>query len=201
MQRFTILGLALTGFMAGYVTPATAQVAEIRAGLAEFDERSINVGGDSVFADENSVAVTGEVIFEKPDFFKWKIAPRPYVNGSLNLGGKTSYAGAGLVWRQNFGKKLYGDFGFGLVAHDGTIEIDRVKTLTDASISEYFRRLRSEKEFGSRILFRQQFTLGYRVDEKWAGEVYFEHLSHGKIITDKINDGADIIGVRAARRF
>lgn len=91
--------------------------------------------------------------------------------------------------------------GFGLVAHDGTIENNRVKTLTDASILEYFRRLRSEKEFESRILFRQQFTLGYCVDEKWTGEVYFEHLSHSKILTDRINDGADILGVKAARRF
>lgn len=201
MQRSLIFGLAVAGFIFGCSETAEAQVSEIRAGLSEFDERSINIGGDSSFADENSVAVSGEVIFEKPDFFKWKIAPRPYVNGSLNLGGKTSYAGAGLVWRQNFSKKLYGDFGFGLVAHDGTLEVDRPAVFTAETSAEFFRRLFSEKELGSRILFREQFTLGYRVDEKWAAEIYFEHLSHGKILTDKTNDGADIIGFRAARRF
>ena len=201
MHEFKLYGLVAAMLITSHAGAAAAQVAEIRVGLAEFDERTINIGGDSSFADENSIAVTGEVIFEKPNFFKWKLAPRPYVNGSLNLGGKTSYGGAGFLWRQGLGEKFYGDFGFGLVAHDGTIEIDRPTTINAATSSEYFRRLFSEKEFGSRILFRQQFTLGYHVDEKWSSEVFFEHLSHGKILTKKINDGADVIGVRAARRF
>ena len=76
------------------VSSAAAQVAEIRVGVAEFDERTLNLEGNSFFrADEGSVAISGEILFEEPEFLKWALSPQPYIGGTLNLEGHTSFAG------------------------------------------------------------------------------------------------------------
>ena len=202
---------------------ARAQVDEIRAGVGVHDLKLSQLGRAPT--EEQSIVLNGEIIFEKPDFFKWKIAPRPYVNGQLNLGGETSWGGAGFVWRQNFGQRFYGDFAFGLVAHDGALRVeepqelfDTLETLDIASLPEgqrfaavfpFLEGFREELafreantiEYGSRILFREQFTLGLRLDDKWATEAYFEHVSHGKILSDGPNDGSDSAGIRINRKF
>lgn len=207
---------------------AMAQIAEVRVGIAEFDERT--TGGlpaiiPSVqFADENSVAISGEILFEEPEFLKWALSPQPYIGGTLNLEGKTSFGGAGLLWRQTVGKKLYGDFALGLVAHNGTktIEIsDEFRALLDqingaqtiddippellaeldAETNEFFERFDNEIEFGSRVLFRLQGAIGLNINEDWAGEVYIEHLSNGDLFSKTRNDGVNNLGFRVARKF
>jgi len=197
---------------------AMAQIAEVRVGIAEFDERTLNLPGALQFADENSIALSGEILFEEPEFLKWALSPQPYIGGTLNLEGNTSFGGAGLLWRQTFGKKLYADYAFGLAIHNGTTEItpsaevqalfsnpnitpDNVTPQQLALANTFFDRFDNEIEFGSRVLFRLQGTIGYNVNEDWAGEVYIEHLSNGRVFADTINDGVNILGVRAARKF
>ena len=192
--------------------PAMAQVTEVRAGIGAHDLRVLS---DQTVKEDSGV-INGEIIFEEPEFLKWALSPQPYIGGQLNLGGGTSYGGAGLLWRQNFGKKFYGDFSFGVVIHDGTLEAD-LPTIdfndfesveafladpqAQAILNERsFRRLNT-LEYGSRILLREQLTLGYRLDEKWALEGYFEHVSHGNIWTDGPNDGSDSAGFRVNRKF
>ena len=70
----------------------------------------------------------------------------------------------------------------------------------ELSLSEFLELTNSEISFGSRILFRQQLTFGYRVTDKWALEIFGEHLSNGQILSS-INEGVDILGLKAARRF
>ena len=70
-----------------------------------------------------------------------------------------------------------------------------------AILNERSFRLLNTLEYGSRILLREQLTLGYRLDEKWALEGYFEHVSHGNIWTDGPNDGSDAAGFRINRKF
>lgn len=190
-------------------TSAFGQVAEIRAGIGAHD---IRVVGDGIPVREDSVLVNAEIIFEEPEFLKWAFSPQPYINGSLNLGGSTSYAGAGLLWRQNFGKKFYGDFGFGLVIHNGTLDVlddaddiftPDLATTADfqAAFDELFFRRNNNIEYGSRVLFREQLTLGYKIDPKWAVEGYFEHISHGGLLSDRSNDGSDAAGFRIKYGF
>ena len=192
--------------------PAWAQVAEVRAGIGAHDLRVLS---DQTVKEDSGV-INGEIIFEEPEFLKWALSPQPYIGGQLNLGGGTSYGGAGLLWRQNFGKKFYGDFSFGVVIHDGTLEAD-LPTIdindfesveafladpqAQAILNERSFRLLNTLEYGSRILLREQLTLGYRLDEKWALEGYFEHVSHGNIWTDGPNDGSDSAGFRINRKF
>lgn len=189
-------------------TSAFAQVSEIRAGIGAHDIRVIG----NLPVKEESVVLNAEVIFDEPDFLKWAFSPQPYVNSTLNLGGSTSYAGAGLLWRQNIGQKFYGDFSFGLVIHDGTLDAsDGINIIIppnfetteelDAAINELFFRRRNRIEYGSRLLFRQQLTMGYKIDEKWSLEGYFEHLSHGGVLSDQHNDGSDAAGLRIKYGF
>ena len=213
-------GVALAALIS---LPAQAQVSEVRAGVAKHD---LNVFS-AVDQKEASGALQAEIVFDKPNFFKARWAPKPYVGGTLNLGGKTSYGGAGFVWRAGLGERFYGDFAFGLVVHDGALEAPRAELspefrdyldtfdgdfpgigedpVLDAGFAQFFaegRRLRDTNlEYGSRVLFREQLTLGYRIDERWAAEAFFEHISHGHILSDRANDGSDAGGFRVALRF
>ena len=176
--------------------PAFAQISEVRFGISNFDEDIINLGISAVNGRESSVAINAEIIFEEPEFLKWALTPQPYINATLNLEGETSYGGAGLMWRQSFNDKLYGDFSFGLAIHDGTNRVDS----DDLSFLEILERADEEISFGSRILFRQQLTLGYRVTDDWSAEIFGEHLSNGQIL-GSVNEGVDVLGVKAAKRF
>jgi lipid A 3-O-deacylase len=205
----------------GLSSPAFAQVSEIRGGAQQHDIEFFGLGGKK--GKETSAALNAEIIFEEPEFLKWALSPQPYIGGSLNLSGNTSYGGAGLMWRQTLGEKLYFDFAFGLVVHDGTKEVALPSYFDDPAIiaalngtvqitpaqlariraenTPYFNRLNNEIEFGSRVLFREALTLGLRVSERWATEVYVEHLSNGKILTNGSNEGLDVLGGRLSYRF
>ena len=205
-----------------------AQIAEVRVGLAEFDERTTedfpSILHSVQRANENSVAISGEILFEEPEFLKWALSPQPYVGGTLNLEGKTSFGGAGFLWRQTVVKKFYGDFAAGLAVHNGTTQIessDELIALLDqlegfqdpndvplnlleefiALSDERFDRFDNEIEFGSRVLFRLQGAIGLNINEDWAGEVYIEHLSNGDLFSKTRNDGVNNLGFRVARKF
>ena len=53
---------------------------------------------------------------------------------------------------------------------------------------------------GSEMCIRDS-AIGYNFNEDWAGEVYVEHLSNGGVFSDERNDGVNILGLRAARKF
>ena len=116
ISKFLILSVASFLFMPMI---AMAQISEVRIGVAQFDEDIIDIEGDRNTdlgrATETSVSISGEILFDEPRFLKWALSPQPYIGGSLNLEGNTSFAGAGLLWRQSLGKKFYGDFAVGLV--------------------------------------------------------------------------------------
>lgn len=208
-----------TGAMlcAAFLTTQTAkaQVAEVRVGVTEFDERTIGLGGLSAQeANENSLGFNAEIIFEEPKFLKWALSPQPYINGTLNVEGNTSFVGGGLLWRQNLGKKFYADFAFGGVIHDGTKDLlfsdvfDEINMDDDISrdeagrlFDEFDRRFETEIEFGSRLLFREQVTIGVRVNDEWATEIFYEHLSNANLSENGENDGVNNLGVKLSRRF
>ncbi|MEM7729463.1 MAG: acyloxyacyl hydrolase [Pseudomonadota bacterium] len=220
-MRSFCLSIALLA--TGIALPASAQVAEIRAGVTEHDVEIFGLGSDK--GKENSGAVHAEILFDEPDFLKPFLSPQPWVGGTLNLGGRTSYGGAGLLFRQTLGERFYGDWSTGLVVHDGTLEVDPPAFTTDPNFplatllndpgaltpaqriraqtenQDFAFRLDNEIEFGSRVLFRNAFALGYRLSDAWAGEVFYEHLSHGKILSNGPNEGLDAYGFRAAYRF
>lgn len=216
----TILISISLGLAIGSASLASAQITEIRVGtnIHDIDWTGFGTDGDK----ERSLAVNGEIVFDSPDILKWAFSPRPYLGASLNLDGETSHGGGGLLWRQTFGDKFYLDFGFGLVIHDGTLEVqpsDLVtsvfenpsigSTLTDTQIAQFnvdvgdfINRRNTEIDFGSRVLFREQIAIGYRWSEDWSAHIFAEHLSHGNIlVSGRPNEGLDTLGIRFARHF
>ncbi len=198
-----ILSLALVcGFLGLFVQ---AQADEVRVGVMVHDAKvfeDLIFGG--VHGKEQSISISGDYVWDSPDWLSWAMHARPYVGGTVNLEGNTSHGGAGLLWRFDLGKtkKLYLETGFGLVAHTGTVRVPNpIDATTPEDVAARFVRKRSEIEFGSSILFRSEFALGRRFNEKWAGEIVFEHLSHGQILGGPENEGSNNLGVRFARRF
>jgi len=181
----------------------TAQADEMRLGVMVHDAQffeSLPFGGRH--GKEQSISVTAEYVWDSPEWLSWAMNPMPYVGGSLNLGGKTSHGGAGLLWRYNLKKDFYFDIGSGLAIHDGAVRTPDPLTGTNVvEVSEFRRRKFTEIEFGSRLLFRTQFALGYRINENWASEITFEHLSHAQILGGPENEGSNNVGFRVARRF
>ena len=188
--------LALTCLIA---TPSQAQISEFRAGITEFDEKTTGLKWGAAGGVEHSVGINAEIIFNKLSSKSSDLIPHIYAGGMINLNGDTSFIGSGLLWRKDFSDKLYGDIGLGLVVHNGTKSVFTADT--GETFAERLQRSREEISFGSTVLFRPHLTFGYRFDDKWAGEVFFEHLSNGTVFASRINQGVDSVGMRIARRF
>lgn len=192
-----ILGLASITFA---TTNATAQVTEIRVGGTEHDVSIFGLGARK--GKENSGAVNADIIFSPIEALSFIGAPKPYVGGTLNLGGKTSYGGAGVLWRTGLFENTFAELAFGGVIHDGTREVPDPRLATTIEELEFVRRReRTEIEYGSRVLFRTQIALGYEINEHWAVDTFIEHLSHGNIISNGSNEGLDTYGLRLGYRF
>ncbi len=186
-----IAGIALCA--ATIPSAAYAQIEEVRLGALIHD---VNVTGNGAGGKESGVNIAGELVFSSPEFLSWAWAPRPYVNLSLNTDGLTNFGGAGLAWSHTFGERVFGEFDFGLVIHDGittlpTNPADPVRIRLDAT----------RVILGSDVLFRSVFALGLHIDENWDGALVFEHLSHGQILAQGRNEGLDNIGIRISRKF
>lgn len=195
--RSLILGLASLCYS------GVAHADEIRLGVTVHDSEWFD---DLIFkgrhGKEQSLSIIGEYVFESPQWLEWAWQPKPFVGGSLNLGGKTSFGGAGLLWRKGLFENTYGEIAFGLVVHDGTVRVPSpLLAQTIEEVRELQRRKNTEIEFGSRALFRTGFTFGYVINKDWAGELVYEHLSHGQILGGPENSGTNNLGVRFARRF
>ena len=229
MKRFLLCcALAL-----GIAAPAAAQVGdplrsklELRVGATEHDVSILGLGATK--GKENSGALNAEIVLPQnpfltritPRFLRNTFRPQPWVGGTLNLGGKTSYGGAGVLYRGYAGERIYGEWATGLVVHDGVLENEpsaflqglQDGTITGPFTDEQVRQAQIDLqdlqfrqgrniEFGGRVLFRNAFSVGYRVNRSLAVEGFVEHLSHGNIIASGSNEGLDSWGLRTAVRF
>lgn len=137
----------------------------------------------------------------------WRWLGRPYVYGfaAVNTEGDTSYGGVGVGWKLDVGGEggWYVRPGIGLAVHDGEEELPDFRE-PGLPPEEVARRvaLRDEKiEFGSRVLFQPEFSVGYQFDDDWSAELSYVHLSHGQILGSGKNQGLDEVGLRLNRRF
>ncbi|MEO6040375.1 MAG: acyloxyacyl hydrolase [Croceibacterium sp.] len=113
--------------------------------------------------------------------------PSPYVIGSLNTVGDTSFAGVGISWKIGKGP-LYVRPGAGLIVHDGpSFRVDRAS--------------RTETDLGSRVLFEPELALGYRLTDKVALEASWVHISGARLFNADQNPGIDMWGARLNYRL
>ena len=171
----TILsGCALAAIL--LASPAAAQ--EVFGGIYKH-------GVDTPFTfdtGEGGVDVAAGVRFGGIEALSAIGSPEPYVIGSLNLRGGTSFAGAGLAWTIGNGP-VYVRPGIGLVVHDAP-EL-RVNYATGM-----------RTDLGSRVLFEPEIGVGYRVSERASVEAHWMHISQGQIFDSQQNPGIDMMGVR-----
>ncbi len=177
----------------------TADAGELRAGIWEHDAELFGIGGKK--GKETGEALSLEYRWKSPKFLSWARSPQPYIGGLINLNGNTSYGSAGLAWQGHISEKFYLEYATGLTVHDGTKEVPSPNNQTDPLIiAELIRRKNTEIEFGSSVLFRNAFGIGYDFSDDLGVEIVWEHLSHAKIFDD-VNEGVDNVGVRFAKKF
>jgi len=109
--------------------------------------------------------------------------PRAYGFVSINTSSDTNFAAAGLLWRRDFGSRLYGQAGVGLAIHDGAVNRADTKGNPNKIV------------FGSRVLFAPELGLGWRISRRLALEASYVHVSNAHIWTD-VNPGMDDVGAR-----
>lgn len=196
---FALISLAMASANAEGGGPI---VEELRFGvLAHNISVGINPGNENQETGEN---IQGEIVFGSPPLLdrKWTGRPRPYIVGSVNTEGNTSFGGFGLLWNFDFGKgkKWSVEPGLGYIVHSG--EIDLPFPIGDPAFFEANQAFDENNIlFGSRDLFRTSLALNRDIGERWGIQLIYEHLSHGQIIGDGRNQGNDSVGLRAYYRF
>jgi|CXWL01.1.fsa_nt_gi lipid A 3-O-deacylase len=182
---------------AGFVaTPASAHVEEIRLGVVHHNIRTDH--GDLADPKEDGPNVEGELVFSTPGFLEFIGHPRPYAMVSYNTAGNTSFGGVGVYWRIALGDKWAFEPGFGYVIHDGELDIPD----TFAPDGPEATAFEAEHQLlGSRDLFRTSFALEREVGDRFAWQIYYEHLSHGQILDTGRNQGLDEAGLRVIFRL
>ncbi|KLI64925.1 acyloxyacyl hydrolase [Aurantiacibacter marinus] len=129
-----------------------------------------------------SVDIAAGVRFGGIEALSFIGSPEPYILGSLNTSGDTSFAGVGVAWTIGNGP-VYVRPGIGIVVHDGP----------EFRVNEAsgFRT-----DLGSRVLFEPEIGVGYRVSERTSVEAHWMHISQGQIFDGQQNPGIDMIGMR-----
>lgn len=159
--------------------PATAMAQEAFAGVYA---HAVDTPFTLETTESGSVDIAAGVRFGGIEALDFIGSPEPYVLGSLNTSGDTSFAGVGLAWTIGKGP-VYVRPGIGIVVHDGP-EF-RVNPETG------FRT-----DLGSRVLFEPEIGVGYRISEKVSAEAHWMHISQGQIFDGDQNPGIDMIGLR-----
>ena len=123
------------------------------------------------------------------DAFERVGKPSAYIHGQVSVNGDTSLIAAGLSWNIKATDNLYVRPGIGLAVHNDKLNDVRV---VDGQRVQY--------DLGSRILFEPELAIGYRLDDRWAVEASWVHVSHATIL-DEQNPGMDFIGARVVMKL
>lgn len=166
-------------FAAALSLPNAAQAQEVFGGVYA---HAVDTPFTLETTEGGSVDIAAGVRFGGIEALRFIGSPEPYILGSLNASGDTSFAGVGVAWTIGNGP-VYVRPGIGIVVHDGP-EF-RVNQATG------FRT-----DLGSRVLFEPEIGVGYRVSERTSVEAHWMHISQGQIFDGRQNPGIDMMGVR-----
>ena len=161
---------------APWPAPTTSQF-EVRLGVLDHDP--------GIFGNpkEKGVNVNAEVLFASPDFLSALWSPRPHIGGTLNTDGYTDQVYAGLTWRRDFWRNLFGEFSFGPSLNDGKLD----------------KEFPDRKALGSNVLFRESVSLGVQFDAVNSVSAFLDHISNAGLA--KYNGGMETVGLRYGHSF
>ncbi len=107
--------------------------------------------------------------------------PAPYLFGSINSAGDTSFVAAGLAWKINAGP-VYIRPGVGIALHNAPNR----RSTPDGT----------RTDLGSRVLFEPEIGIGMAVAPRVSIEAHWSHISGARIFNGEQNPGLDMIGAR-----
>ena len=159
-------------------------ITEIKTGVVEHDAgifgRQKEKGLDSTF----------EFLFRKINYnLFWLGKPRPHVGATINMGGDTSQAYAGVTWDYKLPKRMFFNFSWGLAYHNG----DKIHSASNVQIDK--------KELGSSVLFREAAEIGWNFYGKDSISLRFDHISNANLWGEGPNEGLDTFGIVYSYRF
>jgi hypothetical protein len=137
------------------------------------------------------------------DWATWLFRPQVHAILSVNDKYSTDFAAVGFDWRVQFSRQWYIRPGIGLAYTTGKAGLPpaNVPGLTpseeNARLHLYYTRI----DFGDHVLFEPELAVGYNLNQKWAVEASYVHLSNGQILHQGKNQGLDDLGLRLNYHF
>ncbi|MFC7291636.1 hypothetical protein [Hirschia litorea] len=144
---------------------------------------------------EDGFNLSADVRFSKWNLSSETWSPHPYLMASVNSEDRTSYIAVGLEWDFEFLEGWHFQPSFGYALHSGKLE-SQGATAQERAVFDSKHLL-----LGSRDLFRTSFAITKDINETWALQLIYDHLSHGQILGNGRNQGLDDVGVRVAYSF
>lgn len=189
-----MLGATVLLGVAAMAAPAQAKIEEFRVGTVG-NVRSDQ--GDITGGKYGALNVEFDIVSSSPDFLNIIGSPRPYVFVSAPTAEDgVTFGGVGLYWRWEFADGWAFEPGFGYIIHDGEIDNPFPGNSPEGMAFEAEHQL-----LGSRDLFRTSFALEREIGDRFAGQLYWEHMSHGQILDSGRNQGLDYVGLRFLYRL
>ncbi|MGC4390125.1 MULTISPECIES: acyloxyacyl hydrolase [unclassified Agrobacterium] len=111
--------------------------------------------------------------------------PRLHLGAEIGTEGAANTIYGGVNWTFDLNPKIFVDFGFGGLWHDGRLKNGAGET---------------GAEFGCRVLFHEYAAIGYRFDNNWNISTQIEHASHANLC-DGPNDGLTRVGLMVGYKF
>lgn len=129
--------------------------------------------------------------------------PQAHVMVSINSNDTSNYVAAGLNWEIPLNRSVYIRPGFGLAYTDGAAGLPPVNEpgISPAEIQRRLVLYNTRIDFGSKVLFNPELAVGVRLNERWAVELSYTHLSNGQIFHTGKNQGLDDAGARLVYTF
>lgn len=160
----------------------TPLVSEIKGSILQHDASFIGS------RKESGIDLSTEILFRSPGFMDLIGAPRPHIGLVINTSGGTNVLYGGLAWQWDdlIWDGFFAALSLGMSVHDG-------------KLTTFEPGAQGEKEFGSRMLFREALEIGYRFNEHHSLSFVVDHFSNANIESN--NEGLDSYGIRYGYRF
>jgi len=124
--------------------------------------------------------------------------PQAHAFVSINSENTSNFVAAGLSWPIGITDRLYVRPGLGLAYTDGEAGLPPVNEpgLPPEEVARRLELYNTRIDFGSKLLFQPELSLGYEFTERFAAELSWVHISNAQIFHQGKNQGLDEAGVR-----
>ena len=148
-MKFAVAAACAAGFLSA-AAPAFAKI-EARAGIVA---HNLKIGSSDTQSNESGANLEVEIVGGRIDRLGWLGGPHPYLMGSFNTQGDTSFGGGGFYWRVPLAGNWTLEPGLGIVVHDGALKnpFSPADPRSDAYAREH-------QLLGTRTLFRDSIAL------------------------------------------